>query len=39
MPLAGDWLLKIRDLQENDTVLIKSIRLRAPLAEAVRCSP
>lgn len=39
IPLAGDWLLKIRDLQENDTVVLKSIRLRAPLAEAVRCSP
>jgi hypothetical protein len=39
MPLAGDWVLKIRDLQEDDTVVLKSVRLRAPLAEAVRCSP
>lgn len=37
MPLQGSWALKIRDMQENDTLTLKSFRLRAPLAEQVTC--
>lgn len=39
MSLEGQWTLKIRDIQENDTLTIKKVTLRAPLAEAVSCSP
>jgi subtilisin-like proprotein convertase family protein len=35
--LNGEWTLRVRDIQENDTATIKSYQLRAPFAEKVEC--
>jgi subtilisin-like proprotein convertase family protein len=33
----GTWVLKVRDLQENDTIKLRRFVLRAPFAERVAC--
>jgi subtilisin-like proprotein convertase family protein len=37
MNLRGRWALNLQDMQENDTAVLKSFDLRAPLAEKVDC--
>ncbi len=39
MSVGGEWTLLMRDMQENDTLTLKSFVLRAPFAERVSCSP